>query len=147
MTRSQLRLAAAALVVAIVVIAANALDHLPSNLRTQIDGERAALTTSQSQFGAIRTQVNDQVTAAPDLFNALPFGQQLPERMSIASGELRTAADDLDQLTRIEKHNRRSDRQQVETLVADEKKTRAQALGRLGDLGPYSYHRRHSLPR
>jgi hypothetical protein len=129
MTRSQLRLAAAALVVAIVVIAANALDHLPSNLRTQIDGERAALTASQSQFGAIRTQVNDQVTAAPDLFNALPFGQQLPERMSVASGELRTAADDVDQLTRIEKHNRRSDRQQVETLVADERKTRAQALG------------------
>jgi len=128
MTRPQLRLAAVVLVVAIVVVAANALDRLPSSLRAQIDGERTALTTSQSQFGALRTQVNDQVTAAPDLFNALPFGQQLPDRMSQASGELRTAADDVDKLTRLEKHNRRSDREQVDTLLAEEKKTRAQAL-------------------
>ena len=128
MTRPQLRLAAVVLVVAIVVVAANALDRLPSSLRTQIDGERTALTTSQSQFGALRTQVNDQVTAAPDLFSALPFGQQLPDRMSQASGELRTAADDVDKLTRLEKHNRRSDRQQVDTLLAEEKKNRAQAL-------------------
>ena len=48
--------------------------------------------------------------------------------MSQASGELRAAADDVDRLTSLEKHNRRSDRQQVETLLADEKKTRAQAL-------------------
>jgi hypothetical protein len=128
MTRSQLRLAAVVLVVAIVVVAANALDHLPSGLRSQIDSERTALVTSQSQFGGIRGEVNDQVHAAPDLFNALPFGKQYSDRMSADAAELRTAADDVDQLTRLEKHNRRSDRQKVETLLSDEKKDRAQAL-------------------
>jgi hypothetical protein len=128
MTRPQLRLAAVVLIVAIVVVAANALDRLPSNLRAQIDSERAALTAAQSQFGGIRGDVDDQVHAAPDLFNALPFGKQLPDRMGQASAEIRTAANDIDQLTRLEKHNRRADRQQVESLLADEKKNRAQAV-------------------
>ncbi len=128
MSRSQLRLSAVVLAVAIVVVAANALDRLPSNLRSQIDAERTALTATHSQVGGIRTQVDDQVRAAPALFNALPFGQNYSERMLQASGELRSAANDVDRLTALEKHNRRSDRQQAETLLADEKKNRAQAL-------------------
>jgi hypothetical protein len=128
MTRTQLRLAAVVLVVAIVVVAANALDHLPSSVRAQIDSERAVLTAAQSQFGGIRGAVDDQVHAAPDLFNALPFGKQYSDRMGQASGEIRTAANDVDQLTRLEKHNRRSDREPVEKLLVDEKKNRAQAL-------------------
>lgn len=140
MSRSQLRLAAVVLVVAIVVVAANALDRLPSALRTQIDSERTALTATQSQFGAIRGDVNDEIHAAPDLFNALPFGQQWPDRISHASGELRSAADEVDQLTRLEKHNRRSDRQQAETLLADVKKNRTQALTEATDLQEQAAH-------
>jgi hypothetical protein len=128
MTRPQLRLAAVVLVVAIVVVAANALDHLPSGLRARIDSERTALPAAQSQFGGIRGEVDDRVHAAPDLFNALPFGKQYSGRMSQAAAELRTAADDVDQLTRLEKHNRRSDRQKVESLLTDQNKNRAQAL-------------------
>jgi hypothetical protein len=128
MSRSQLRLSAVVLVVAIVVVAANALDKLPSGLRSQIDSERTALTATQSQLGGIRTQVDDQVHSAPDLFNALPFGQNYSERMLHASGELRSAANDVDQLTALEKHNRRSDRPQVESLLADEKKNRTQSI-------------------
>ncbi|HUB77564.1 MAG TPA: hypothetical protein VMB03_02150 [Bryobacteraceae bacterium] len=128
MTKPQLRLAAVVLVVAIVIVAANALDHLPAGVRTQIDSERAALTAAQSQFGAIRNAVDDQVHAAPDLFNAIPFGKQYSDRMGQASGEVRSAANDNDQLTRLEKHNRRSDREPVEKLLSDEKKNRTQAL-------------------
>ena len=40
MSRTQLRIAAVVLSVAIVVVAANALDHLPGSMRAQIDGER-----------------------------------------------------------------------------------------------------------
>lgn len=128
MSRSQLRLSAVVLAVAIVVVAANALDRLPSALRSQIDAERIALSSSQSQIGAIRSQVSDQVGAAPDLFNALPFGHDWQDHLGQASGEIRSAANDVDELTSLEKHNRRSDRQRVETLLADEKKFRAQAL-------------------
>ena len=131
MTKSQLRLAAAVLVVAIVVVAANALDHLPAGVRAQIDSERGALAAAQSQFGGLRNTVDDQVRAAPELFNALPFGKQYAGRVGQASGELRTAANDVDQLTRLEKHNRRSDREPVEKLLAEEKKIRAQALADL----------------
>ena len=128
MSRSQLRIAAALLIVLIVVVAANALDHLPGSVRGHIDAERAALVTSQSQLGAARSQVADQVQAAPDLFDALPFGREWADRFGQAAGQLRSAADDVDQLTRIEKRDRRADRQQVETLLSHEGKLRAQAL-------------------
>ena len=128
MTKPQLRLAAVVLVIAMVVVAANALDHLPASVRAQIDSERTALTAAQSQFGGTRNAVDDQVHAAPDLFNAIPFGKQYADRMGQASGEIRTAANDIDQLTRLEKHNRRSDRDPAEKLLADEKKNRTQAL-------------------
>ena len=128
MTRSQLRLAAVVLAVAIVVVAANALDRLPSGLRTQIDAERTALTTAQSQLGAVRSQVAGQVQAAPEMFAALPFGRDWTDRLGQASGELRSAANDVDELTSLEKHNRRSDRQRVETLMAHERQFRDKAL-------------------
>jgi len=128
MSRTQLRISAVVLAVAIVVVAANALDHLPSGLRTQIDAERTALSQTQSQFGAIRSQVADQVQSAADLFNALPFGRDWPDHFGQASSELRSAANDVDQLTALAKHNRRSDREQVETLLAQEKQFRAKAL-------------------
>jgi hypothetical protein len=128
MSRSQLRLSAVVLLVLMVVVGANALDRLPASLRTQIDAERTALSSTQSQLGAIRSEVSDQVQSAPDLFNALPFGRSWQDHLGQATSELHSAANDVDELTRLEKHNRRSDRQQVETLLADEKKFRAQAI-------------------
>jgi hypothetical protein len=128
MTRPQLRLAAVVLIVLIVVVAASALDHLPGNLRAQIDSERAALSTSQSQLAATRTQIDEQIQSAPDLFSALPFGAAWPGRFNQAEGELRSATSDVDELNRLEKRDSHSDRGRVETLLASEKKLRAQAL-------------------
>ena len=128
MSRSQLRVAAVVLTVLIVVVAASALNHLPAGLRGQIDSERGALSAAQSQLGAVRSQVAGEVQAAPDLFGALPFGREWPDHFNQAAGELRSAANGVDELTRLEKRNRRSDRQQVETLLASARKFRAQAL-------------------
>jgi hypothetical protein len=128
MSRSQLRIAAVALMVLMVVVGANALDHLPGSLRTQIDAERGAFAAAQKQLAAARSQVAGQVQSDPELFNALPFGQQWPDRISQTENELRSASRDVDDLTRLEKRNRRSDRQEAETLLAHEKKLRAQAL-------------------
>ena len=66
--------------------------------------------------------------AAPALFSALPFGREWSDHFVQASTRLHSAADDVDALTRLEKHNRRSDRAKVETLLADEQKLRTQAL-------------------
>jgi hypothetical protein len=127
MSRSQLRLSAVVLTVLIVVVGANALDRLPGSLRTQIDAERTALATAQKQLAAERTTVAEQVESQPDLFHALPFGQQWPDRLTQADNELRSASHDVDELTRLEKHNRRSDRTAVESLLTREKKQRTQA--------------------
>ncbi len=128
MTRPQLRLAAVVLSVMIVIVGAHALDHLPSNLRSQIDSERTALAASQSQLAATRGQIDSQVQAAPDLFNALPFGAQWPGRFDQASGELHSASSDVDELNRLEKSDSHSDSEKVATLLANEKKLRTQAL-------------------
>lgn len=128
MSRSQLRVSAVILTVLIVIVTANALDRLPGSLRAQIESERAAVSTAQTQLGAWRSQVAGVVEAEPDLFRALPFGQQWPGRFSQADSELRAAAGDADTLTRLEQRNRRSDRHEVESLLTDERKFRAQAL-------------------
>jgi hypothetical protein len=128
MSRTQLRIAAVVLTVLIVIVGANALDRLPGSLRAQIDAERAAVAGAQTQLATLRSRVDGQVQTDPDLFRALPFGQQWPGRFGQAENELRSAAGDVDSLTRLEKHNRRSDRQAVESLLANERKVRAQAL-------------------
>jgi hypothetical protein len=128
MTRPQLRLSAVVLSVLIVIVAAHALDHLPSGLRTQIDSERAAFAASQSQLAATRGQIDSQIQSAPDLFTALPFGAQWPARFDQASSELHAASGDVDELTRLEKSDSHGDSDKVTTLLAAEKKLRAQAL-------------------
>jgi hypothetical protein len=128
MSRSQLRIAAVVLTVLIVIVAANALDRLPGSLRAQIDSERTALAGAQTELGALRSEIAGQVQTDPDLFRALPFGQQWPDRLGAAENELRSAAGDVDSLTLLQKHNRRSDRQQAESLLAHERKFRTQAL-------------------
>jgi len=128
MSRSQLRIAAVVLAVLMVLVAAHALDHLPGTLRAQIDAERAALAAAQSQLGTARGQVADEVQGQPDLFAALPFGREWSGRFGQAASELHSAANDGDQLARLEKRDHRSDRQQVETLLAHETKLRVQAV-------------------
>ena len=127
MSRSQLRLSAVVLTVLIVVVGANALDRLPGNLRTQIDAERTALSKARKQLTTERTEVATEVESQPDLFRALPFGQQWPTRFSQAENELHSASHDVDDLTRLQKHNRHSDKTAVESLLVQEKKHRTQA--------------------
>ena len=123
-----------------VVVGASALDHLPSGIRAQIDAERAALATSQTQLGTVRGQIASQVQSQPELFAALPFGQQWPDHFGQSENELRAAAHDVDDLTRLEKNNRHSDKNQAETLLAHEKQTRAQALADAGAIQKDAAH-------
>jgi hypothetical protein len=117
-----------ALTVLIVLVSANALDRLPGSLRGEIDRERAAVAGAQTQLAALRSQTAGQVEAEADLFRTLPFGQQWPEGFGQAADELRSAAQDMDSLTRLEARNRHKDRQEAERLLAHERTQRTEAL-------------------
>src|SRR5450432_4004070 len=124
MNRSQLRISAVVLTVLMVVVGANALDHLPGSLHTQIAAERAALVTAKKQVDTLRGQIAGEVQSDPGLFSALPFGAQWPDRFSQAESQLLSVSRDIEDLTRLEKRDRRSDKQEVETLLAHEAKAR-----------------------
>jgi len=81
MSRKTLRFFTVALSVVIAVLAASALDRLPSSVRAQIDSERAALNSARNQLHAERGQVATQAKSDPALFGALPFGSAWPGRL------------------------------------------------------------------
>ena len=128
MNRTQLRLSAVVLTVLIAVVFARALDHLPSSLKTQIASERAAVAAAQTQLHAERGQVAAQVQSEPELFKSIAFGQQWSDRFVQADGELQSASHDMDDLARVEKRNRYSDRDQATSLLTHERQQRTHAI-------------------
>src|ERR1039458_3965612 len=166
MNRKTLRLFTVALSVVIAVLAASALDRLPSSVRAQIDSERAALNSARNQlhtgrdqvgaqvqsdpalFGAIpfggawpgrfdqaataldsagprlqwgRGRGGGQVQSAPGLCGAIPFGGAWPGRFDQAATGLDSAGRDMDELTRLEKHNRHTDAAQAKSVLESER--------------------------
>ena len=128
MNRNQLRLSAVGLTVLMVIVGAKGLDHLPGEVRTGIGTERTAMAAAQTQLTGLRSQIAGEVQTEPELFQALKFGREWPDRFNRAEIELRAAARDLDDLNKLEKSDHRSDRQQAEKLLASEKQSRTQAL-------------------
>jgi hypothetical protein len=114
--------------VVIAVLAASALDRLPSSVRARIDSERAALNSARNQLHTERDHVAAQVQADPALFGALPFGGAWPGRLDRAASGLDSAGRDMDELTRLEKHNRHSDAAQAKSVLESERNLRAQAI-------------------
>jgi hypothetical protein len=128
MSRKSLRLFTVALSVVIAVLAASALDRLPSSLRAQIDSERAALASARTQLHTERDQVAGQVQSDPALFGALPFGAAWTGRFDHAAFGLDSAGRDMDELTRLEKHNRHTDTVQAKSVLESERSLRSQAI-------------------
>src|ERR1035438_5467461 len=127
MSRSTLRFLAVALTVLIVVVLFAGLDALPRGVRAQIDGDRAALASAQTQFRSAQDQVARDGQAEPDLCRAVSATGHWTEHFGEAAGWLQYAARDMDELLRIEKQNRRQDRQQAEQLLTHERDLRAKA--------------------
>jgi len=128
MSRSTLRFLAVVLTILIVVVLFAGLDALPRGVRAQIDGDRAALASAQPQLRAAQDEVARNGQAEPDLFRAISATGHWTEHFSEAAGFLQYAARDMDELSRIEKQNRRQDRQQAEQLLSHERDLRAKAL-------------------
>jgi hypothetical protein len=128
MSRSTLRFLAVVLTVLIVVVLFAGLDALPRGVRAQIDGDRAALASAQTQLRSAQDEIARESQAEPDLFRAVSATGHWSDHFGEAAGLLQYAAHDMDELARIEKRNRRQDRQQAESLLSHESDLRAKAL-------------------
>ena len=128
MSRSTLRFLAVVLTVLIVVVLFAGLDALPRGVRAQIDGDRAALASAQTQLRSAQDEVARDSQAEPDLFRAVSATGHWTDHFGEAAGLLQYAARDMDELSRIEKQNRRQDRQRAESLLSHERDLRAKAL-------------------
>jgi hypothetical protein len=128
MNPKALRLITVGASVVVAVLAVNALDRLPSGLRTQIESERTALAAARNQIHTERDQVSAQVQSDPALFGSLAFGSSWPGRFDRAAFELDSAGRDMAELTRLEKHNRHTDATSAQSVLNSERTLRTQAL-------------------
>jgi hypothetical protein len=128
MSRSTLRFSAVVLTVLIVVVLFAGLDALPRGVRAQIDGDRAVLASAQTQLRSAQDEVARESQAQPDLFRAVSATGHWTDHFGEAAGLLQYAARDMDELARIEKQNRRQDRQRAESLLSHERDLRAKAV-------------------
>jgi hypothetical protein len=128
MSRSTLRSLAVVLTVLIVVVLFAGLDALPREVRAQIDGDRAAVASAETQLRSAQDEVAKQSQAEPDLFRAVSATGHWTDHFGEAAGWLQYAARDMDELSGLEKRNRRQDRQRAEQLLSHERDLRAKAL-------------------
>jgi hypothetical protein len=124
-----LKFAAAILGTGLVVVPFLGLDGLPRDLRRQIDAERSALTESRREIGKAQDEVTHDLQAEPDLFRSIPASKQWPSALASAAAELQTASRDMEQISALEKRNRRDDRDRAAALLAHERSARNSALG------------------
>ncbi|MGB9457852.1 MAG: hypothetical protein WCB12_17515 [Bryobacteraceae bacterium] len=129
MNRSGLKFLAILLMVSIGVVLTAGLDNLPRNLRQQIDSERASLATAQQQVAQANTEVTGEVTSESALFHAIPAAAQWPAGLAQSESQLAEARHEMDELSLLEKQNRRQDREKVESLLAQESGVRVSAAG------------------
>src|SRR5579883_1608640 len=130
MNPRKLALAATAVVLVLlmaVIWFAN-LDGLPKNVRADIKKEQAAFADTQQRFNKIRDEVSSDIRQNPTLFQARSMTSVLPERLNQAELTLREAGNDVNALTKIDKSNRKRDKQQAELLLHQSEQARTKAL-------------------
>src|ERR1017187_6176788 len=99
MSRSSLKFLAAFLGVLIVVVYFAGLDNLPRDVRAQIEPERRALASAQTQLQAGQDEILRNLQTEADLFHAIPSSQQWPEQLSKDLGDLQLASHQMEELT------------------------------------------------
>jgi len=127
MSRSSLKFLAVVLSVLIVVVVLAGFDNLPRDLHKQIGAEHAQLASAQTDVRAAQDAVGRELQSESALFSGIPSSRQYPQRFDQATTLLASAGRDMDQLSLLEKQNRRQDRQRVEALLAQERAERANA--------------------
>jgi hypothetical protein len=149
MSRSTLKYLAILLGVLIIAVYFADLDGLPRSLRTQVSQERSALTAADRQLHATQDEILANLKSESDLFRAVPASQQWPDQLSKSVGDLQLASHDMEQLSSLSKRDRRQDRQQIETLLAQERNLRTTALAEATGIQKEAAHWvdvKHHLP-
>ena len=140
MNRSGLKFLAVLLTVSIGVVLTAGFDNLPRNLRQQIDGERAALASAQQQVAQATSEVTGEVASESALFHTIPAAIQWPAGLALSDSRLGDAQRAMDELSLLEKQNRRQDRQKVESLLAEERGVRTSAVSGTTDIQKDAAH-------
>jgi hypothetical protein len=128
MNRSVLKFLAIFIGVLMVAVYFAGFDDLPRTLRSQVQQEITEAAATGKQIHAAQDGVLASLRSESQLFQAIPASQQWPDQLSKALGNFQLASHDVDQLNALIKRNRRQDRQQVETLLTQERSVRAAAL-------------------
>ena len=130
MSRSSLKFLAVVLSVLIVVVVLAGFDNLPRDLHKQIGAEHAQLASAQTDVRAAQDAVGRELQSESALFSGIPSSRQYPQRFDQATTLLASAGRDMDQLSLLEKQNRRTDRPRVGLGGVEDGR-----LGRTGILG------------
>ena len=128
MSRSGLKFLAILLATLIVVVLFAGLDDLPRSVRAQIAPERAALASAQQRLDAIKSEVAGDLQSEPALFRSIAPSQQWPSMLDREGATLQTAALQVAELSKLEKANRRADKDRVEQLLAQERAERDSSI-------------------
>ena len=140
MNRSGLKFLAVLLTLSIGVVLTAGLDNLPRDLRRQIDSERAALAGAGQQVAQANTEVSAELAAESALFRSIPAAAQWPAGFAQSEAQLAQARREMDELSRLEKLNRRQDRGKVESLLAEERGVRTAAAGSAAEIQKDAAH-------
>ncbi len=124
----------------IVIVPFLGLDNLPRDLRKQIDAERTELVASQKQLQSAQDEVLGDLRNDPGLFSGIEASKQWPDQLSKALGDMQYAARDMEQLTALEKQNRRRDHEQAEKLLAQERTLRSGAMNQAAGIQKEAAH-------
>src|SRR5205085_4420264 len=116
---------------AIVAVLFAGLDNLPREVRNQIHSESVAWAAAQKQLNDSKAEVGRERSGNPELFAAIPSARAYDERLARGGGMLQSAGTDLDALSRIEKRNRRTDRDQAANLLRHERQVRESATAEI----------------
>src|SRR5262249_40516223 len=115
MSKSKLTFLAVLIGVLMIAVYFAGFDSLPRGLRSEIASERTALTAAQSQLRSAQDQVLRNLEPEAALFRGIESSQKWPEQLSKDLGDLQLASRDMEQLSEIEKQNRRQDKDKVES--------------------------------
>ena len=134
MNRAFLKFCVALLATMMVVVPFAGLDSLPRSLRAQIDSERSSLAAAQQQVRSSGDAVSRDLAAEPELFRGVPAAAQWPVQLAAASADLQNASRGVEQLTTLERQNRRQDRERVEQLLGQTRALRSSASAKAGGI-------------
>jgi len=140
MNRSGLKFLAILLTVSIGVVLTAGLDNLPREVRGQIDSERTALQAARQQVSDANAEVSGEVSADAALFGSIPAAAAWPARLEQAQTGIVTAQREMNDLSALEKQNRRTDRDRAQALLGEERRARTAAVNAAEDIRKDAAH-------